>query len=53
MDFGDGHNDIDMLGAVKYSYAMGNAPEEVKENAAYVTLDNDHEGVPDVIKNLD
>ncbi|GLC80994.1 Cof-type HAD-IIB family hydrolase [Lacrimispora brassicae] len=52
MAFGDGHNDIDMLKAVKYSYAMGNAPKEVKESAVFVTLDNDHEGVLAVIKEL-
>lgn len=43
--FGDGHNDMDMLRAVKNSYAMANAPEEVQKSAAHVTLDNDHEGL--------
>ncbi len=52
MAFGDGYNDMDMLKAVKYSYAMGNAPEEVKESAAYVTLNNDNEGILAVIKEL-
>lgn len=48
--FGDGHNDIDMLEAVKTSYAMGNAPREVRESAARVTLDNDHEGLLAALK---
>ena len=52
MAFGDGHNDMDMLKVVKYGYAMGNAPKEVKESAAFETLDNDHEGVLAVIKEL-
>ncbi len=52
MAFGDGHNDIDMLRAVTYSYAMGNAPDTVKESAAHVTLSNDQEGVFAVIKEL-
>ncbi len=43
--FGDGHNDMDMLRAVKTSYAMANAPEEVQESASRITLDNDHEGL--------
>lgn len=43
--FGDGHNDMDMLRAVKTSYAMANAPKEVQESASRITLDNDHEGL--------
>lgn len=35
--FGDGRNDIDMLVAVPESYAMANAPDEVKQVAAHVT----------------
>lgn len=35
--FGDGRNDIDMLAAVPESYAMANAPDEVKQVAAHVT----------------
>lgn len=34
--FGDGRNDIDMLAAVPESYAMANAPDEVKQVAAHV-----------------
>lgn len=44
--FGDGRNDIDMLRAVPRSYAMANAPAEVKSSAAGVTeLTNDQNGL--------
>ncbi|MCC8028062.1 MAG: Cof-type HAD-IIB family hydrolase [Clostridium sp.] len=43
--FGDGGNDIDMLKTVGRSYAMGNAPADVKRSADHVTGDNDHEGL--------
>ena len=43
MAFGDGGNDIEMLQAVKYGIAMGNAGENVKEAALYVTKDVDEE----------
>ncbi len=42
---GDGGNDIDMLKTVGRSYAMGNAPADVKRSADHVTGDNDHEGL--------
>ena len=45
VSFGDSFNDIDMLLATGVSFAMGNAPDEVKKQARFVTLDNDHEGV--------
>ncbi len=44
--FGDGHNDVDMLRAVPRSYAMANAPADVRAAAAHVTaLDNEHNGL--------
>lgn len=43
--FGDGHNDIEMLSMVGHSCAMGNAFDEVKEVARYVTDTNDNQGV--------
>ncbi|OON98631.1 MAG: hypothetical protein ATN35_04245 [Epulopiscium sp. Nele67-Bin004] len=43
--FGDGENDIEMLGAVKYSFAMGNAKDSVKQVAKYVTDDHNSQGV--------
>lgn len=45
MAFGDGGNDVQMLEHVAISVAMGNANEELKEIADYVTDDVDHEGI--------
>lgn len=39
MAFGDGVNDIGMLRACDFSFAMENAPEDVKNAARYVTGD--------------
>lgn len=39
MAFGDGGNDIKLLGTVAYGYAMDYAPEQVKAAAKYVTDD--------------
>ena len=35
MVFGDGGNDIEMLKLAKYSFAMANAPQEIKSIAHY------------------
>lgn len=43
--FGDNFNDIDMLRKTGISFAMGNAPDFVKQNATLITQDNDHDGV--------
>lgn len=43
--FGDDFNDIEMLRGFKHSVAMGNACDEVKSCAAYVSLGNDEEGI--------
>jgi Cof subfamily protein (haloacid dehalogenase superfamily) len=53
VSFGDNFNDVDMLLATGTSFAMGNAPEEVKRQARNVTLDNDHEGVLAGLRQLD
>ena len=45
MAIGDGANDISLLSSVGLAIAMGNAPDEVKAVADYVTLDVDHSGV--------
>ena len=45
VSFGDNYNDIDMLMSTGTSFAMGNAPKEVKRKARNITLDNDHDGV--------
>jgi Cof subfamily protein (haloacid dehalogenase superfamily) len=45
MAFGDGGNDISMLKFVKIGVAMGNAGDNVKEVADFVTEDVDNHGV--------
>ncbi len=45
MATGDGANDISLLFSVGLAIAMGNAPDEVKAVADYVTLDVDHSGL--------
>ncbi|MFQ6121634.1 MAG: Cof-type HAD-IIB family hydrolase [Dehalococcoidales bacterium] len=47
---GDGTNDIPLLASAGLAVAMGNAPEEVKAVADYVTLDVDHSGLAAAIK---
>ena len=39
------YNDIEMLQMAGVGIAMGNAPEEVKAHADYITLDNDSDGI--------
>jgi Cof subfamily protein (haloacid dehalogenase superfamily) len=43
--FGDGLNDTAMFKAVQYPIAMGNAREELKAIASFITSDNDHQGI--------
>ena len=43
--FGDGGNDIEMLRYCKHSYAMANAPAEVKQVAQNVCPSNEDDGV--------
>jgi Cof subfamily protein (haloacid dehalogenase superfamily) len=50
MAIGDGANDVSILSAVGLGVAMGNAADEVKAVADYVTLDVDHSGVAAAIK---
>ncbi len=51
--FGDGQNDVDMFCAVGESWAMANAPAEVRAAAARVTwLDNVHDGLAEAIFSL-
>jgi Cof subfamily protein (haloacid dehalogenase superfamily) len=45
MTIGDGTNDIPLLSSAGLAVAMGNAPEELKAVADYVTLDVEHTGV--------
>ena len=50
--FGDDLNDLEMISAYPVSVAMGNAVEEVKSAAKYVTLPNDEGGIAHALKNI-
>ena len=52
MAFGDGGNDIPMLKHVAVSVAMGNANDEVKKIANYVTDDVDSDGIIKALKHF-
>jgi Cof subfamily protein (haloacid dehalogenase superfamily) len=43
--FGDDHNDIPVFELVNYGIAMGNAVKQLKEQAQYITVSNDDDGV--------
>lgn len=47
---GDGHNDLDLLEAVGFAIAMGNAPEELKAVADFVAPDFKRDGVAAAIR---
>ena len=49
MAFGDSYNDIDMIKAAGLGIAMGNAKEQVKKAADYVTDTNNADGVAKAI----
>lgn len=49
--FGDNYNDISMFQIAGMSIAMGNAEEEVKKEADFVTLSNDQSGIAHAITN--
>lgn len=50
MAFGDGENDIDMLEYAEIGIAMGNANEDVKSHADYVTDSVDDDGIRKALK---
>ena len=50
--FGDGGNDIEMLQYCRHSYAMANAPRNVKEAARYVCPSNEEDGVLAALEQL-
>jgi Cof subfamily protein (haloacid dehalogenase superfamily) len=50
MAVGDYLNDLEMIHVAGFGVAMGNAPEEVKAQADFVTTTNDAEGVANVIE---
>jgi len=52
MSFGDGGNDIEMIEYAGVGVAMGNASNEVKAYADYVTTNVDNEGICNALKAL-
>lgn len=50
MAIGDNFNDVSMFNVVKYSIAMGNAPEEIKEKCYFTTKTNVEFGVAHAIE---
>lgn len=50
--FGDGYNDIGMMGTVGCAVAMGNAVPEVKQAADYVTSDIFEDGIYNGLRHL-
>ncbi|MFX3618569.1 MAG: HAD family hydrolase [Sporolactobacillus sp.] len=49
MAFGDTYNDAEMLKAVKYSYLVKNASEDMKQYANFMTESNDDFGVTKIL----
>ncbi len=47
---GDGYNDLSMIEYAGLGVAMGNAPDEIKQRADYVTQSNNEDGVACVIE---
>ncbi len=52
MTFGDGGNDIEMLRDTTLGIAMGNAKEEVKKVADYVTTSVDEDGIANALRHF-
>lgn len=50
--FGDGYNDISMMGAVGCAVAMGNAVDEVKEKADFITSPIFEDGIERGLRHL-
>ncbi len=50
--FGDGGNDLQMIKYADFGVAMGNARDELKEVADYVTTDVDKDGIENALKHL-
>ena len=52
MVFGDSLNDLSMMQEFRYSFAMANAADVIKEAASYQTLSNAAHGVAHVLDQL-
>lgn len=52
VSIGDDYNDVTMFDVTGLSIAMGNANDEVKSKAKYVTFTNNEDGVALVLENL-
>ena len=52
MAFGDGDNDVEMLGFVHLGVAMGNAQEKTKEAADYVTASVEEDGIAKALRHF-
>ena len=52
MAFGDGWNDVDMFEFCKIGIAMGNADDDVKKKANYITKDIDDDGIYHALKHF-
>lgn len=50
MSFGDAMNDMQMIEFAKYSFAMGNACEELKKKARYIALSNAEDGLAKAVE---
>jgi len=50
--FGDGTNDIEVIKAVGCGVAMGNALEEVKQEADYITESNNEDGIASFLEQI-
>lgn len=50
--FGDNHNDLSMITYAGMGIAMGNAEEIVKENANYITCENNENGVAKALEKI-
>ena len=49
--FGDGENDLILIENAGIGVAMDNAIESVKEEASFITLSNDNDGVAEYLEN--
>ena len=52
MAFGDGFNDLSMLEYSGIGIAMGNAVDEVKAIADFITISNDEDGIAIALEQL-